>query len=368
MNPFGGNGSPATPALIVASLATLAVPIAVRRMVDHGFSAEGAELVNSYFGVMIGVVAVLATASALRYYLVTTLGERIAAKARLVLREAEELGDMARAAGRPLSGEMRMSVIPTIAPFLLPRVLPLLRRDYPDLKLFLREEPSGPACERLHNGRTDCVLLAVQHIMKDKRPTLCLSGINRGANLGDDVTYSGTIAAAMEGTILGIRSIALSQQIGPDSKPSPRWQTPLALAPDILKRLLALESGEPDSVALEACMRAAHSLKGAARIVGLDPLVKLAHALEDLFVAALRGELAISPAAVDVLLATVDRISEVAQGDAAGLAVENEDQHVDRVLGEHLGGHVDAGDFRVGAKKRQRQTGADADFEDPLIG
>ena len=68
--------------------------------------------------------------------------ERIAAKARLVLREAEELGDMARAAGRPLSGEMRMSVIPTIAPFLLPRVLPLLRRDYPDLKLFLREKKS----------------------------------------------------------------------------------------------------------------------------------------------------------------------------------------------------------------------------------
>jgi len=78
-----------------------------------------------------------------------------------VLREAEELGDIARAAGRPLSGEMRMSVIPTIAPFMLPHILPRLRRDYPDLKLFLREEPSGAACEGLHNGRTDCVLLAL---------------------------------------------------------------------------------------------------------------------------------------------------------------------------------------------------------------
>jgi LysR family hydrogen peroxide-inducible transcriptional activator len=45
----------------------------------------------------------------------------------------------------------------------LPRILPRLRRDYPDLKLFLREEPSGPACEALHNGRTDCVLLALPY-------------------------------------------------------------------------------------------------------------------------------------------------------------------------------------------------------------
>ena len=79
---YRGRALAACATLIVASLATLAVPIAVRRMVDHGFSAEGAELVNSYFGVMIGVVAVLATASALRYYLVTTLGERIVADLR----------------------------------------------------------------------------------------------------------------------------------------------------------------------------------------------------------------------------------------------------------------------------------------------
>ncbi|MGK6321544.1 hydrogen peroxide-inducible genes activator [Sphingomonas sp. DT-51] len=109
---------------------------------------------------LIGVTLVERTRRVVRF---TPLGEQIASKARTVLREAEELGDMARAAGRPLSGEMRMSVIPTIAPFLLPRVLPRLRRDYPDLKLFLREEPSGPACEALHNGRTDCVLLALPY-------------------------------------------------------------------------------------------------------------------------------------------------------------------------------------------------------------
>lgn len=69
-------------ALVVAALATLAVPIAVRRMIDHGFSAEGIELIDSYFAVMVLVVAVLAGASALRYYLVTTLGERIVADLR----------------------------------------------------------------------------------------------------------------------------------------------------------------------------------------------------------------------------------------------------------------------------------------------
>ncbi|GAM01627.1 MULTISPECIES: hydrogen peroxide-inducible genes activator [Sphingomonas] len=109
---------------------------------------------------LIGVTLVERTRRVVRF---TPLGERIADKARRVLREADELGDMARAAGRPLSGEMRMSVIPTIAPFMLPRILPRLRRDFPDLKLFLREEPSGPACERLHNGRTDCVLLALPY-------------------------------------------------------------------------------------------------------------------------------------------------------------------------------------------------------------
>ena len=107
---------------------------------------------------LIGVTLVERTRRVVRF---TPLGDRIADKARRVLREAEELGDMARAAGRPLSGEMRMSVIPTIAPFMLPRILQRLRRDYPDLKLFLREEPSGPACEGLHHGRADCVLLAL---------------------------------------------------------------------------------------------------------------------------------------------------------------------------------------------------------------
>ncbi|MEI9852564.1 MAG: hydrogen peroxide-inducible genes activator [Sphingomonas sp.] len=113
---------------------------------------------------LIGVVLVERTRRVVRF---TPLGERIVDKARRVLREADELGDLARAAGRPLSGEMRMSVIPTIAPFLLPRILPRLRTEYPDLKLYLREETSGQACESLHAGRVDCVLLALPYACGD---------------------------------------------------------------------------------------------------------------------------------------------------------------------------------------------------------
>ena len=69
-------------ALIVAALATLAVPIAVRRMIDFGFSGESLDLVDSYFTAMIAVAAVLAGASALRFYLVTALGERVVADLR----------------------------------------------------------------------------------------------------------------------------------------------------------------------------------------------------------------------------------------------------------------------------------------------
>ncbi|EKS34200.1 ABC transporter ATP-binding protein/permease [Afipia broomeae] len=79
---YRGQALAALVALIIASAATLVVPLAVRRMIDFGFSPEGIALINSYFAVMIAVVAVLACASASRYYLVITLGERIVADLR----------------------------------------------------------------------------------------------------------------------------------------------------------------------------------------------------------------------------------------------------------------------------------------------
>src|SRR3954466_10742846 len=97
----------------------------------------------------------------------TALGEKIADKAIRVLREADELAELARAEGQPLHGELRMGVIPTIAPFLLPAMLPHLREEWPSLKLYLREETSQAACEALHRGQLDCVLLALPYACGD---------------------------------------------------------------------------------------------------------------------------------------------------------------------------------------------------------
>jgi len=107
---------------------------------------------------LLGVTLVERTRRVVRF---TPLGERVVAKAYVVLREADELAELARSASKPLGGELRLGVIPTIAPFLLPRLLPRLREAYPDLKLFLREETSGAACEALARGQLDCVLLAL---------------------------------------------------------------------------------------------------------------------------------------------------------------------------------------------------------------
>ncbi|MCX7285104.1 MAG: LysR substrate-binding domain-containing protein [Novosphingobium sp.] len=109
---------------------------------------------------LLGVVLVERTRRVVRF---TPLGNQVVAKAHRLLREAEELSELVQSHGAPLAGELRMSVIPTIAPFLLPRMLPRLRKERPQLKLFLREEPSAAAIESLHHGRADCVLLALPY-------------------------------------------------------------------------------------------------------------------------------------------------------------------------------------------------------------
>jgi LysR family hydrogen peroxide-inducible transcriptional activator len=107
---------------------------------------------------LLGVTLVERTRRVVRF---TPLGEKVADKAVRVLREVEELAEMARAEGKPLHGELRMGVIPTIAPFLLPAMLPRLRNEWPKLKLYLREETSQAACDALNRGQLDCVLLAL---------------------------------------------------------------------------------------------------------------------------------------------------------------------------------------------------------------
>jgi 5'-nucleotidase len=86
---------------------------------------------------------------------------------------------------------------------------------------------------------TDSVIMGMRHVLKGRLPDLVLSGINRGANLAEDVTYSGTIAGAFEGTQLGVRSIALSQAYSYAAHDDPQWATPIAHAPKLIRALLA---------------------------------------------------------------------------------------------------------------------------------
>jgi 5'-nucleotidase len=95
---------------------------------------------------------------------------------------------------------------------------------------------------------TDCVMMGVAEILKDRKPDLVLSGVNRGSNLADDVTYSGTIAGAMEGTALGIRSIALSQAYGFEEGYKLRWSCAEIHGPTVIKKLVEAAWPEPREV------------------------------------------------------------------------------------------------------------------------
>jgi LysR family hydrogen peroxide-inducible transcriptional activator len=95
-----------------------------------------------------------------RMVMPTPLGLTVVDRARKVLTGAEEIVDMVAAAGVPLSGSLRLGVIPTIAPFLLPRVLPALRRDHTGLQLYLREDTSARLVAALKGGELDLALLA----------------------------------------------------------------------------------------------------------------------------------------------------------------------------------------------------------------
>jgi 5'-nucleotidase len=93
---------------------------------------------------------------------------------------------------------------------------------------------------------TDSVVMGVRHILDGKVPDLVLSGVNRGRNVAEDVTYSGTIAGAIEGTILGIPSFALSLSFGAASRQKPYWQTAIARGPGVIRKVL--KAGIPKNV------------------------------------------------------------------------------------------------------------------------
>jgi 5'-nucleotidase len=87
---------------------------------------------------------------------------------------------------------------------------------------------------------TDCVIMGSRFILKDKLPDVVLSGVNKGRNVAEDVVYSGTIAGALEGTILGLPSFALSQEFGIETRHKPLWETALAFGPDVIRKVMKL--------------------------------------------------------------------------------------------------------------------------------
>ena len=98
-----------------------------------------------------------------RHVLMTRVGADIAERAKALLRDAEEVMEVARAARDPMTGELRLGVIPTISPFYLPRVLPALRERFQDLTVYLREEQTAPLLGRLEDGEIDAALIALPY-------------------------------------------------------------------------------------------------------------------------------------------------------------------------------------------------------------
>lgn len=96
-----------------------------------------------------------------RQVIITATGREIIARARRTLAEAEALVDLARASGEVLSGDLRLGVIPTVGPYLLPRAMPHLRQAFPALRLYLREDLTEALIERLTDGRLDAAIVAL---------------------------------------------------------------------------------------------------------------------------------------------------------------------------------------------------------------
>jgi 5'-nucleotidase len=112
----------------------------------------------------------------------------------------------------------------------------------------LRLRKLGERSYAVKGTPTDCVIMCVRHILHDQKPDLVLSGVNAGQNIADDVTYSGTIAGAIEGTLLGIPSVALSQGVNYEARHEIRWQTAMHHGAGVIRRLL--DAAWPEGVML----------------------------------------------------------------------------------------------------------------------
>lgn len=104
-----------------------------------------------------------------RQVTITAVGQEVAVQARLCLRDIDSLVEIAGEKSKPLAGELRLGVIPTIAPFLLPKLLPRLRKAYPELALFLHEGQTATIHEKLLDGELDVLLLALPYDLRSAK-------------------------------------------------------------------------------------------------------------------------------------------------------------------------------------------------------
>jgi LysR family hydrogen peroxide-inducible transcriptional activator len=145
--------------------------VALEEHEHFGKAAEACFVSQSAFSVAIkeleSLLGVRLVDRTNRKVTVSELGREVATQARLCLRDVESLVEITRGNREALSGPLRLGVIPTIAPFLLPELLPKLRKAYPQLQLLLREETTQLIYDKLMNGQLDLILLALPYEMRN---------------------------------------------------------------------------------------------------------------------------------------------------------------------------------------------------------
>ena len=166
--------------------------VALNETRHFGKAAAACFVSQSAFSTAIGELESLLDAQLVdrtnRQVTITQVGQAIAVQARLCLRDIESLVQMAGEQRTPLTGDLRLGVIPTIAPFMLPKVLPRLRKAYPDLRLYLVEDQTDRIHERLLDGDVDVLLLALPYdlrsvetkaLFRDRFLLACREGTDR---------------------------------------------------------------------------------------------------------------------------------------------------------------------------------------------
>lgn len=173
--------------------------VALEEQQHFGKAAEACHVSQSAFSVAIKELENLLGTQLVdrtnRSVTITPIGHEVAIQARLVLRDLENLVEVAQQGNEPLTGKLRLGVIPTIAPFILPRIMPALRKQYPKLQLFLREDITSRLHQQLQEGELDLILIALPYDLRNVEimPLFhdpFLLACRRGTKLVDPEHYS----------------------------------------------------------------------------------------------------------------------------------------------------------------------------------